>query len=64
MTTFQRVLSIPFSLLRPRARQSERKTPDRKARKTQFRIAAQPQESKRFRLERECARYRSIHFPR
>ena len=64
MTNFQRVLSIPFSLLRPRARQSERKTPNRKAGKMQFRVAAEPQESRRFRLERECERYRSIHFPR
>jgi len=64
MTSFQRVLSIPFSLLRPRARKSERKTRDQKASKTQFHIAAPPQESKKFRLERECERYRSIHFPR
>ena len=64
MTSFQRVLSIPFSLFRPRARQSQRKTPDRKARKMQFRAATEPKQSKEFRLERECARYRSIHFPR
>ena len=64
MTSLQRVLSIPFSLLRPRARQSERKTPNRKAGKMQLRVAAEPEQSKRFRLERECARYRSIHFPR
>jgi len=64
MTTLQRVLSIPFSLFRPRARQSERKTLDQKASKTQFHIAAPPRESKRFRLERGCERYRSIHFPR
>ena len=65
MTTIQRVLSIPFSLLhRPRARRSEREMQDQKARKEESHIAAEPEQSKRFRLERECARYRSIHFPR
>jgi len=64
MTAIQRILSIPFPFIRSRARANERKGPDRKPKEKPWSIAAEPKYSKRFRLERECARYRSIHFPR
>ena len=64
MTTIQRVLSIPFPFFRARAAANEQKGPEREPKKRPQSIAADPNYSRRFRLERECARYRSIHFPR
>ena len=64
MTTIQRMLSIPFPFFRSRVRANERKAPERKPKEKPWSIAAEPNYSKRFRLDRECERYRSIHFPR
>ena len=64
MTAIHRFLSIPFPFFRARAAANERKAPERKPKKQPSSIAAEPNYSRRFRLERECARYRSIHFPR
>ncbi len=64
MIVIHRVLSIPFPFLRARVAANERKAPERKPEKQPGSIAADPSYSRRYRLERECARYRSIHFPR
>lgn len=64
MTTIQRVLSIPFPFLRSRVREDGPRKPSTRAEEQHRSMAAEPRYSRKFRLERECARYRSIHFPR
>lgn len=64
MGTLQRVLSLPFALRRLRAKGTGVQLQKQKAEERHRRIGEEPHYSKRFRLEKECARYRSIHFPR
>jgi len=64
MTSLQRVLFLPFSLLSVFTRQKETRPKERKQSSISSQPFVRPQESRRFRLERECSNYRSIHFPR
>ncbi|GAF99407.1 unnamed protein product [marine sediment metagenome] len=64
MGTLQRVLSLPFALRRFRVKGARAQLQEQKAEERHRRIAEEPHYSRRFRLEKECSNYRSIHFPR
>ena len=63
MVSIHKVLVFPFSLRAIFSRRN-REQPKRQRSEQPQASFAQPKESRRFRLERECSNYRSIHFPR
>jgi hypothetical protein len=64
MSYLQRVLFLPLFLFRSRAKKAAMQVREPKAEKRPQPIAEEPHYSRRFRLEKECSNYRSIHFPR
>ena len=64
MNYLQRVLFLPLALLRGRPKKAAMQMQGPKADKRPQPIAEGPHYSRRFRLEKECSNYRSIHFPR
>lgn len=64
MGTLQRFLSVPFAFHWFRGRVFWGKQRERQTQVRHQGSAEEPHYSKRFRLERECAEYRSVHFPR
>ena len=64
MFTLQRVLSLPFPFLRSRVKKANEPLREQKPQRRHPVIAEKPDYSWKFRLEKGCANYRSIHFPR
>jgi hypothetical protein len=64
MNIAQRVVSFPFSVRWAWGKASEKPPQERRTEVQHRAYVEAPRYSKQFRLERECANYRSVHFPR
>jgi|GEM_PF-4759693 len=64
MASIQQVLFHPFAFLRVLSKENVEVPQKRRRKERQLRLSEGPHYSDRFRFEKECSNYRSIHFPR